>query len=99
MNQTATSARYENEVKRLAKYQLWKHPSSQAEKIAKHYCAHAIIALQLAELLAIKEDSKYNPDFTFQNSLDLDLMIERLAGDIKRNHAYDFGIDLEWRQP
>lgn len=82
---SASQINYEQMQMDLAYNMLAEHPYQQAERIAKHYVAHATIALQILELLKHKGESK-----------DIELCAERLVNEIKRNHRHDFGIDLEW---
>lgn len=94
--QNKTAARYELELAKLAHNSMWKNPEGQAEKIAKHYCAHALLALQLLRFCEIKRNCKFDSDLT--NFLNTDFAIRNLTDDIKRNHLYDFGIPLEWHE-
>lgn len=66
-------------------------PEREAETIAKHYVAHALLAQQILKLV---EMGKQGPQ-----TEELNLLIKRLVRDIKQNHLHDFGIPLEWRQP
>lgn len=85
---SATTVRYERAVTALAYERLRRSSEQQAEAIARHYTAHATLALTLLDLL---ESRKHSHDTTA-----LDATIEICVAQIKRNHRHDFGIELEW---
>lgn len=85
---SATAIRYEMELTALARVRLSQHPHLQAEAIAKHYTAHATIALQLLKMLECRRHIGCYPE--------LDRSIQMLVDEIKTNHRHDFGIELEW---
>lgn len=87
-NQTATAINYEKAASELARLRLLKYPSEQAETIAKHYVAHAVLALDLLKMIEARRqsDEPGNLDWAIAYSLE----------QIKRNHLHDFGIALEW---
>jgi len=60
----------------------------QAEKIARHYLAHATIAQQL--LMIIEAVRGFEPNN------DTEALIKYWADQIRNNHAHDFGIELSW---
>ena len=85
---SATYARCEMESMARAYERLHRFPEQQAEAIGKHYAAHATLALNLLELLRAR---RYSDDPT-----NFDAAIAHCVDQIKRNHRYDFGIELEW---
>lgn len=88
-SETSISAtRYEQHLSALAYDRLSKFPEQQAETIARHYTAHATLALNLLELIRARRYS--------DNPKDLDAGIAYHLEQIKRNHRHDFGIELEW---
>ncbi len=72
----------------LAYERLKRLPEMQAEIIAKHYAAHATLALTLLKLIQAR---RYSDNPSVFNS-----EIAYCMNQIKRNHQYDFGIELEW---
>jgi hypothetical protein len=64
------------------------YPGEQAEAIAKHYAAHAKIAMELRRLCDMRS---YN-----SGSTELEPIINYLVDQIKQNHSCDLGIALEW---
>lgn len=66
-------------------------PEREAETIAKHYVAHALVAQQILKLV---EMGKQGP-----HTEELSLLIARLVRDIKQDHLHDFGIPLDWSMP
>jgi hypothetical protein len=72
----------------LAYERMLKCPEAQAEVIAKHYVAHATLALNLLELTRSRRCS--------DNPQQLDAAIAWHVEEIRRNHRRDFGIELEW---
>jgi hypothetical protein len=85
---SATATRYEMAAMALAYERMMKCPECQPEAIAKHYAAHATLALNLIELC---KDRRYS-----DNPQELDAAIAHCVEQIKRNHRHDFGIELEW---
>lgn len=84
---TATSERYKQEAGNLARYRLLTYPNHQAETIARHYVAHATMALQLLKMVETRQHNNFP---------ELDSRIQILVDVIKNNHWHDFGIELEW---
>ena len=72
----------------MARRRLLTYPDQQAEAIAKHYAAHATIALQILKMVELRRQAGAY--------LDHDLIILRLVEVIKKNHWHDFGIELKW---
>ena len=85
---SATATRYEMALTDMARGRLTQHPHLQAEAIAKHYTAHATIALQLLKMLECRNHTETWPE--------LERSIQMLVDEIKTNHRHDFGIELEW---
>lgn len=87
-HETATSVRY-----KLAEAELRRRilldPDQQAEAIARHYAAHAMLAKDTLDMIAIKR--RYD-----HQTPDLDMAIQTQIDAIKANHLKDFGIELEW---
>jgi len=84
---TASQVRYEKAVQEMAKERFWKHPETLPEAIAKHYCAHAMIALELAQLIKLRRSQwRHDPE--------VNKLIEHMAEQIKTNHVHDFGTEL-----
>lgn len=74
---------------------LGKDEIQQAEAIARHYVAHAQIALQALRLIELRQQYEQHLGRNPLNST-----ISRLIETIKSNHARDLGIELEWpREP
>ncbi len=96
-NTSASATRYQMEAARLAKKQLWLCPQSQAEKIGKHYCSLAIVALQLLEFCDMARDTRFDDDLK-QHEM-AKSAIKNLSDEIRKHHLYDFGIELEWHDP
>jgi len=92
--QQATEQRYEAMVAEMRNGQLWQHPESVPEAIAKHYCAHAIVALQLLKLCDMRRNMKYSLTITEQQLNDCDSAIKELTEIIKRGHLSDFGTTI-----
>jgi hypothetical protein len=84
---TATSERYKQELGNIARQRLLKYPDCQAEAIAKHYIAHATVALQILKMLECCQSGAY-PEIADS--------VQMLVSVIKNNHWQDFGIELEW---
>jgi len=63
---------------------------TQARRVAKHYLSHILIS---QELLKAAEYMKQDPYSEVAR-----VLTQRLLQEIKDNHAYDFGIELEWRK-
>ena len=84
----ASQVHYEMALRKIAYYKLSKYPEFQAEAIAKHYVAHAMIALQL---LKLTENRRHD-----ESAQDLEYLIKMLVDQIKTNHLHDFGIELDW---
>ena len=61
----------------------------QAERIARHYLAHAASA---QHLLKITELVRYGGELTD----DTKAAVKYLADQIRNNHAHDLGIELSW---
>lgn len=83
-----TALRYEQYAMSLAYDRMVKCPECQPEVIARHYAAHATLALNLLELCRARRYSR--------DTKDLDTAIEHCVEQIKNNHRHDFGIELEW---
>lgn len=88
---SATALRYQAAIKAMKHEQFFKHPQTQAEVIATHYCSLAILSLNLLEMIKLRHH--------LQGSEQLDIVIEHHIGEIKRHHLNDFGIELEWNKP
>lgn len=73
----------------MAFQRLEEHEHHQAEAIAKHYAAHATIALQILKMVECRKYTGGHPE--------LDRSIQMLVDEIKNNHWHDFGIELEWK--
>ena len=87
---SSTAIRYEASAIALAYQSLCQCQDRQAETIARHYIAHATLALNLLHLIEARRHSS--------DPVNLDAAIDHCVQQIKRNHMYDFGIELEWRQ-
>ena len=86
---TATQIRLDADKARLSYSMLRADPQAQAEAIARHYIAHAQMALQIVKLLDAKKIiGDPNPA--------IDEIVEFQVKQIKANHWADFGIALEW---
>lgn len=72
----------------MARRRLEQHPHLQAEAIARHYTAHATIALGLLKMLECRRHNETLPE--------LERSIQMLVDEIKTNHRRDLGIELEW---
>lgn len=84
--------RYEKHLARLARERFYLNPKSEAVAIAKHYASHAILAMQILEVInqlqCIPPGTEVGPNvlqFIFEN-----------VKIIKQNHLIDFGLKLEW---
>jgi hypothetical protein len=88
--QTATAVNLKQARMASVSEIMLRDPIYQAERIAKHYLAHATISKYLLDMIEL-----------YKRSQDTDLipLIERAVQEIKSNHAYDFGIELKWRAP
>lgn len=84
---TATEIRAETMAIQSAFQRLAEHPELQVEAIAKHYLAHAYLSKDLVSMINLRR----------RNVTGLDEMIQVGIEFIKRNHAHDLGIPLEWR--
>lgn len=93
---SASAARYEAAVKAMRQERFMLHPETQAEAIANHYVTLAMLAIQTLEMIKVKE---HGPRLGYGEKSPLDDAIEHNIQTIKRAHAYDFGIELEWRKP
>lgn len=80
--------RHKHELGNMARHKLMKYPDHQAEVIAKHYVAHANIAM---EILKMVECARHTGAYA-----ELDRSIQMLVDEIKNNHWHDFGIELNW---
>jgi len=81
---------YYDKMTRMIRFdQLSRCESRQAEAIANHYNAHALIAKQLQAAVEIRK--QYYGDHK-----ELDDLITHLTDQIKKGHALDFGIELNW---
>lgn len=85
---SATATRYETALTEMARGRLTQHPHLQAEAIARHYTAHATLALQLLKMVECRRHSETWPE--------LERSIQMLVDEIKTNHRHDLGIELEW---
>jgi hypothetical protein len=86
---TATSIRHEQADRAIAYETLRRFPEHQAEAIAKHYVAHAMVALQILKIIEVQRGAlDTNPN--------IDQVIQLLVNQIKANHRHDLGIALEW---
>lgn len=65
------------------------HPEAQAEAIARHYIALSTAARDLLALVESRDSFGGRP-------LEVDSAIAYLVVEIKRRHADDFGLPLEW---
>lgn len=86
--QTASAINYERNAMALAYSMLANHPEREAEIIARHYVAHATLALEILQLLEMRRYSADSGETA---------IVKRCVEFIKRNHKYDFGIPLEWK--
>ncbi len=86
---TASQSRYETAHAQRAHALLATRLEYQAEAIANHYTAHALVALHLKR--AVAERQRHGP------SDGRDRFIEILLNQIKSAHLHDFGIPLEWK--
>jgi len=85
---TATQIRVEMMQMRQAYCRLERDFVSQAEAIANHYIAHAQIALELKRVVQHYKEL----DALASTMSVMQIMVDQ----IKANHKYDFGIELEW---
>lgn len=87
-----SSIRYEQHLAELAHRSFYEHPETQAEKIARHYTAHAILALHLLDMI----DARRNVQFAEPTAMleNLDFAIEYCVNKIKTNHLHDFGTPI-----
>lgn len=91
--QTATSVNHEEMKLQMAFHCMSiSNPIYQAEKIARHYLRHVIIAQQIEALVRARVE--YH-----QTSPEVDQLIDRLASELKAGHAHDLGIKLDWNLP
>lgn len=90
--QTATSIMHE-EMKLQMAFHVMENsgPVAQADRIAKHYLRHVIIAQQIESLVRARVEYKTSPE--------VDQLIDRLASQLKAGHAHDLGIKLDWNLP
>ena len=88
---SASTVRYEAEAKASAYSMLSQKPDMQPEAIARHYVCHATAALNLLRMIEMKHQTGGSPD--------LDQVIQLITDQIKTNHLYSFGIDLNWTKP
>ena len=87
------AANYEKHLAELRQRFFYQHPETLPQAIAKHYTAHAIIALQLLELIDLKENQKFaEPSAMAEN---LDDAIDHCVQQIRTNHLLDFGTPLQ----
>lgn len=87
---TAVQIRQDLIRQREAYGRLAKQPENQAEEIARHYLAHAMIAKQILELIDMRRE--FAPG-TFAAA---DYVINCLITQIKDDHRFDLGLALEW---
>lgn len=87
----ASVVRYERAIQELAREYFWRHPESAPERIAKHYCAHAIIAFETCQLIKY---SQLMHSLNGKDSADVLACIHRNIEQIKRNHLADFGTPI-----
>lgn len=95
--QTASSIRYQQALVSLAQRRLRGRPLQQAEAIAKHYAAHATLAINLLHLIEAQREAAQQDSGT-PAAIDAaaNAYIAYHVEEIKRNHLHDFGIELEW---
>lgn len=87
---STSSFLYEKACMEQTAYYLSLSPMCQARAIAKHYCAYAMIARDLLEILdCVAQGSNQNADAA----------VEHIVKTIKDGHAHDFGIPLAWSNP
>ena len=85
-----SAERYQQMVAKRLSARLGRSELSQAEAVAKHYMSHAVIALELWDAVQMERQCG-ETEMSRQ-------VINRLLGEIKRNHFADLGILLEWRK-
>lgn len=84
---TASQTNYEEACREVAFRNMEQSPlRQQAEKIARHYLAHAEVAKTIMSVIETVEPCEAS-----------DQLLAHLVGLIKSNHLHDFGIALEWR--
>jgi len=83
---------YEKHLAELAHRRFYQHPETEPHAIAKHYAAHALLALRLLDYIDAREEAYWSGGDvrTFDDAI---LHAVQL---IKTNHLADFGIQLEW---
>ena len=88
---SAAATRYEHHVVAMQRERFWQHPEDAATIIAKHYVAHAMLALQTLEMIKARE---FAPRPPFGTCSDIDWAITKNIEDIKKNHLFDFGTHI-----
>ena len=87
---STSSLLYEKVCMERTAYYLSLSPICQARAIAKHYCAYAMIARDLLEILeCVAQGSNQNADAA----------VEHIVKTITDGHAHDFGLPLAWSNP
>ncbi len=86
---TASEVREEQFMQQRAFSMLQGNSDFQAESIAKHYLAHAMVCQQILKLLDHKR---------IAHTSEVDALIEYNVNLIKANHRNDLGIELEWKK-
>jgi hypothetical protein len=79
---------FQNALDLAGEIMMQSDPVYQAERIAKHYVAHAVVArqiLELVEMCRFRDESPATKD-----------LIAMLVEQIKNNHAHELGIELKW---
>ena len=87
---STSSLLYEKACMERTAYYLSLSPMCQARAIAKHYCAYAMIARDLLEIIeCVAQGSNQNADAA----------VEHIVKAITDGHAHDFGLPLAWSNP
>lgn len=79
--------RYKEAVRLRKFHELREYPQARAEAIARHYVAHANVALQMLHLIEFLK-GKHNNDGSE--------ILSRMVRDIVERHETDLGIKLDW---
>lgn len=66
------------------------YPEEQARAIARHYASHAYMANRLLSLIELRDIADYE-----QHNV-ICWKVDRLVEQIKNNHLFDLGIELDW---
>lgn len=90
INMTATQARYERERTILTRRQVARlDPVRRAQAVARHYAAHAALALEILNMVEGMEQYDIKPEIGEPTAR---LLLEQL----QRAHLADLGVPLEW---